>query len=134
MTERFIEWNPYPDGELNGKLESEAHKLECRIAPRPQELNLPGGSLYHWPMCIASRCNHWRWLHRGGMTHEKQTFQSEWPAPEGGKAPADVPDGWTFASWDYAGVKSPPKPRFWASRPTSHVVLPRGFCGLAGDA
>lgn len=149
--QRFIVWEPVADGELNGKLESEARETWCGFARvisehnnvpmtkaafnriwsvDKQELRTDKNKAFN---CIASRCAHWRWLHRGGMTHEKQTFQSEWPMPEGAKAPADVPEGWTFMQWDYNTNKQTPKPRFWASRPTALVILPRGYCGIAGE-
>ena len=113
MTETFIEWN-IVDAELNGKLESEANQLTCRIWPGGKQEG--SGSIV--ALCIASRCCHWRWLHRGGMTYEKQTFQSEYPVPNGNAntPPADVPEGWTFLSWDHNARKDTPSPRFWASR------------------
>lgn len=129
MTQYFVEYNPIVECELNGKLESEAHKLECRVIPQIDPMQTKGDRIIAY--CIASACAHWRWLHKGGTRYEKRTFESEMPMPGRDKAPADVPDGWAFIAWDSNMNGTTAKPRFWAKRAVE-IVLPRGLCGLAG--
>lgn len=128
MTQHFVEFNPVVECELNGKLESEARKLECRAVPLIDPMNEKGRIIAY---CIASACAHWRWLHKGGTRYEKRTFESEMPIPDAKRsAPADVPDGWAFIAWDSNMNGTTAKPRFWAKRAVE-VILPRGLCGLA---
>jgi hypothetical protein len=134
-----IEMKEVPWDELNGKLESEAHKQRCMVgATIPAvETGAGGGPGVILQTCIGSHCGHWRWLHRGGTRYERHSFQSEYPVPDGNKPPADVPDGWTFDGWDVNvlvnGAKAYARtPRFWCRRAVE-IVLPRGMCGLVRE-